>query len=275
MNDLQRFSGMRAPTTDFAAVRTDLQTLPMHVDIDLSTARSYAAATHLEIPLNGNFVYIDQKQNSGAATLYLDDAPTRATGITLFPGFIARVPYTKLIIENAAQPGQTMRLIYGVDVGIQPGVSPGTGQVNVIDGAGEAFMNWGSANASPGQYAHVQLFNSHTVRNLVVERFTLSSATSTAFHVGITNTALATSLRNAASKLGAASDDPNSATRSENLGALITTQRLLYSRMIVNQPFTYEFTEPVVLPPGYAMFVANDVVNADLTGTFEFFREPI
>lgn len=278
---MRRFPGTRSPTTDFAAVRSDLQTTPLYVEVDLTSARSLAAGTALDLPINGNVIYIDQKSLSGYATLHFnDDAVKGNTGFTVFPGFVARVPYVKVVLENVAQPGMSMRIIYGTDIDFQPAVSAGVfGEVSVVDGAkartvaGQAFMVWGSIAAAPVNYAHVQARNNDPARNLFVERIVVSSGVSTAFMVGLTATLLAGDLRAAENKRGGALADSNVRARAENLAAQITDQRLIYSRIVVNQPFIYQFTEPVMVPTGYSIFVVNDVVNADLIAAFEYFRE--
>jgi hypothetical protein len=130
--------GLAAPSTDFGAVRDRRRTGILSWDVDLSQARSITAGTALVIPIAGNVLYIDQRKNTGFATCHLvDDTFNRGnTPITLFAGFILKAPFTQLVIANEAQPGQTLRILYGVDVDFMPGIGAGvtvTNPVNIID----------------------------------------------------------------------------------------------------------------------------------------------
>jgi hypothetical protein len=118
-----RFPGVLRSHTDFGDVRTKLRTLPFYVDVDLTTARTLNSSTNppLVLPINANVLYVDQKSSSGVATVHFqDDANAGVTPITVQPGFIAKIGYTRLIVENTAQPGLTMRFIYGVDLDFLP-----------------------------------------------------------------------------------------------------------------------------------------------------------
>jgi hypothetical protein len=131
MNMATRFPGVLKPKTDFGDVRSRIRTLPFYVDIPLTQARSVASGSTLNpsdsagaallLPFNANFVYVDQKANSGFVTVHFqDDAGAGVTPITAYPGFVARIGFTQLIIENTAQAGKTLRLLYGVDLDFLP-----------------------------------------------------------------------------------------------------------------------------------------------------------
>ena len=94
-------------------------------DIDLSTARSFAAGTALRFDsADGNSLMIDQDPSVGNATMYLqsDQANTTAR-IYVGPGFIIRAPFSGLSFENAAQPGRILRVLFGMDIDFQPGLN--------------------------------------------------------------------------------------------------------------------------------------------------------
>jgi hypothetical protein len=133
MNDV--FPGLLTPTTEFSAVRARRRTGPLYYDVDLSSARSLAAGTALVLPLAANSIYIDQRASTGFAVLHFQDDTFNAgnTPVTVFAGFIARVPFTQLIVENAAQPGSTLRIIYGVDLEFIPGTGSGVNILNPIN----------------------------------------------------------------------------------------------------------------------------------------------
>lgn len=137
MNNFQQnFPGVRKPLTDFGAVKTDLQTQLRVYVVDLSSARSFAAGTQLELNFPGNSFYIDKAPDVGNAYALFQDDTAQAPLPRLYvePGFIARTPWTRLTIENDAQAGKVLRILYGVDVDFVPGTSAGvqiTGTVNV------------------------------------------------------------------------------------------------------------------------------------------------
>jgi hypothetical protein len=132
----QRFPGVRAPHEQFENVQNRLRTLPLYVDISMAAARSLASGMTedpadtsgkaLVLNLCGNVLYVDQKANTGNATLHFNDTVSAGnTPLTVFPGFLAKVPFVRLIVENSAQTGSTMRFIYGVDIDFLPAVSAG------------------------------------------------------------------------------------------------------------------------------------------------------
>lgn len=127
------FPGFGVPGSDFNAVRDGRRGQLFYVDVDLSTARSIAAGTQALLPIGANFIYIDQRLNSGIATLHFQDQNLGSTPVTVFPGALWRVPFTQLGIENTAQPGQTLRIIYGVDVDALPISAAGVTVLNAIN----------------------------------------------------------------------------------------------------------------------------------------------
>lgn len=134
MNSNQRFPGFRRPSSDFEAVKTDLQTGLLWKEFDLSTARSIAAGTAEIVKFAGNSIYIDKAADVGNATvIFQDDSNLLPPRVFVEPGFIARVPWTRLTIENSAQPGKVLRVFYGVDVDFVPGTSAGVQISGVVD----------------------------------------------------------------------------------------------------------------------------------------------
>lgn len=127
-----RFPAMLRPTSDFQAVRDGRQTAPMYVDIDLATARTAGTSTCLELPIAGNVLYFDQRPGSGIATIYLENDDRNDTPLTVFAGFKAKIPFTRIYVENAAQPGLRLRLVYGVDIDLEPGIGAGVSVLNPV-----------------------------------------------------------------------------------------------------------------------------------------------
>lgn len=128
-----RFPAMLQPSSNFQAVRDGRSTGPLYLDIDLATARSAAAGTALELNIAGNVIYFDQLPGSGVATLYFENDDRGMVPITVFAGWKGRVPFTRLFIENTAQTGTRLRLIYGVDIDLDPGTGAGVSVLNPIN----------------------------------------------------------------------------------------------------------------------------------------------
>lgn len=124
MKNQLNFPGFRRPTSDFGAVRTDFQTGPLMYELDLTTARSIGAGTVAILAIAGNALYVDQAADVGNATLiFQDDSNIRPARVYVAAGFNYRGPWTRLMIENTAQPGKMLRFFYGVDIDFQPGLN--------------------------------------------------------------------------------------------------------------------------------------------------------
>ena len=132
------FPGIRRPSLDFQDVRDGRRSTPFYVDVDLSTARSIAAGTQLVLPIAGNSFYADPVVDSsgnaigGVAVVHFQDTTLNPQGtpFTVYSQFIAQVPFTQVLIENPAQTGKRLRIIYGVDVDFRPGINA---QVNITN----------------------------------------------------------------------------------------------------------------------------------------------
>ena len=131
------FPGVRKPLSNFDAVKTDLQTQLLVYEIDLSTARSIAANTAEVLRFAGNSLYIDKNSDVGNGTIiFQDDSRLKPARVFAQPGFIARVPWTQIIVENQAQAGKVLRIFYGVDVDFVPGTTSDfsiSGSVDIRD----------------------------------------------------------------------------------------------------------------------------------------------
>jgi len=127
------FPGLRPPSVPFTEVRDRRRAQLQYLDLDLTAARSISGNTAAVLPIAGNFLYIDQDpQNVGFATVrFVDNNSVLDTPIAVGPGSTWKVPFTGLLIENAAQGGKRLRIIYSVDVDAVPGINA---QV-VINGA--------------------------------------------------------------------------------------------------------------------------------------------
>lgn len=125
------FPGIRRPSIDFQDVRDGRRSTPFYVDVDLSTARTIAAGTQLMLPIAGNSFYCDPVIDSsgnpigGVAVVHFQDTTLNPQGtpFTVAPQFIANVPFTQVLIENPAQTGKRLRIVYGVDIDFRPGIN--------------------------------------------------------------------------------------------------------------------------------------------------------
>jgi hypothetical protein len=157
------FPGILTPSDDFQAVGNDLRTLPFYIDVDLSTARQLSAGTALRLPIAGNSLFIDQKKNSGYGTIYFqDDGIAGNTPITVFAGAGFRVPFRQVMFENVAQPGLTLRLVYGVDIEFVPSSAAGIALLSPVDvndtiDSSTQFLNYSASVATAGFHTGVIL----------------------------------------------------------------------------------------------------------------------
>lgn len=278
---------LKRPSTDFAAVRDGRQSMPLYIDVDLTTARSISGNNPLVLNISGNSFYSDQNILQGIATVHFQDTNlgNSSAPITVNPGFIAKVQYTQLLIENAAQPGYRLRLFYGVDVDFQPGtgglVQVG-GTVAIIDGSkarsksGVAFMGTAGGTGVASQFTHGQLWNpAGTGKNLVVEQITISSGGGPSnFAIRPYNTALGTLIGNGTNKMtgGAVS---SAELRTTNNAALLYSSIGVSMNAAANQPFTYLPHEPIIVPPGYGLNVINAATAIDVQASYEWYEDAV
>lgn len=127
---------LKKPNTNFSDVRDGQMSMPLYFDVDLSTARSIAAGTAMRLEIAANSFYSDaDTTNGGNATVHFQDISLATTSAPFFvsPGFIANVSFTQILIENVAQPGKRMRIIYGVDIDFQAGVNASIAIAGTVD----------------------------------------------------------------------------------------------------------------------------------------------
>lgn len=121
------FAGFQKPSVDMEAVRDGRRAPLLFIDIPLDSVFTVAAGNPLVLPLSGNSFYIDQNPNIvGNATVHFQDTNLQQSSAPIYvgAGFIAKVPFTQLMIENStAQAGKVLRLVYGTDVDFTAGVN--------------------------------------------------------------------------------------------------------------------------------------------------------
>lgn len=107
----------------FSAVRDERLAKLRHVDVALDSARDAGAGTAYDIDVSGDALYIDANPLDGNARMFIQTAGNEAGEVPLYvsPGAIFNVPFTRIRIENDAQAGKKLRIVYGVGVDFQPG----------------------------------------------------------------------------------------------------------------------------------------------------------
>lgn len=115
----------KKPTTDFNAVRDGRRSPWYSYELDLSVARIDAPSQDFILPIAGNSFYVDRAPDVGSAFIQFQDTSFDRAMLPIYagPGFIANAPFTQIKITNAAQPGKTLRIFYGVDIDFLPGTS--------------------------------------------------------------------------------------------------------------------------------------------------------
>ncbi|HYS77056.1 MAG TPA: hypothetical protein VEM38_13260 [Burkholderiales bacterium] len=156
------FKGIRRVSEGIEAAREALQTPLLHEDIDLSVARSLALGTAKELKIAGNSLYVDQKANTGNARLFFTPrGEVGSTPVTIYPGWIGYKPFVGLYLENDAQAGQTLRLIYGTDVDFRS--SAGSG-VTVLNSPRANYYDRGATTKQAGTLAANSAPHGQTIR---------------------------------------------------------------------------------------------------------------
>jgi hypothetical protein len=280
------FPGFQGVSEDILAVRSGLRSRPLHFDIDLSTARSFAAGTALILEFPGNCFYSDQLLSTGELTVYFEDSnfDITKTGFGAPPGFIAKLPFTRISFENVAQPGKTAHIIYGIDLDFTPNPNSNvsiSGVVDVVDGGrtrtllNQAFIASYSIGVSPaGQYNHHQLWNPNgSGKNVFVESVFMLSSQVNGITIGYTQAALATLVKTGNSKKigGAASQ----IELRSFIGAALNPSPLIDFGLDAGVGLTYNLKEPIFVPPGYGLMLGEGQPATDLRTGFEWFEEII
>lgn len=286
MNDLPTpsFPGVTPPTTDFGAVRSQLRTQPLYTVVDLASARAFSANSQQVLSIGGNFIYCDPALSTGVATGYFMSLDGKATPITLYPGAAFDVPFTSLTIENTAQPGASLRLIYGTDIAFRPANAAGVSILNaisVIDAgyqrtvAGQAFAGGVQSAAAAANNSHVQLFNpAGSTVNVVVRKYGFTVQGASQVYLNRYDTQLTTDNGSAQNKLAGGAVSVAKMRSQTNVGTLGTGNPLGYWFDVNAQRVVMEtLTEPIVLIPGTGILFVPLTVNIGMWGMFDWYEQ--
>lgn len=280
------FGGIALPSSDFQAVRDGRRAPMFYVDVDLSTARSFAAGTQLNLALAANFLYVDQRLNSGVAAIHFQDQNQGATPVTMFPGALWKIPFTQMGLENTAQAGQSIRLIYGVDIDALPISAAGVtilNPVSVIDGGKsrtinqDAFVGAAATSSALGQYAHVQLWNpAASGKKLIVEQIMPGGVGDHMSIMGPYNVILATAATTPTNKYIISGARATVALmRTESNAAQLISSYLAYVPVKGYQCDAVKLAEPIVISPGYGLNLVTNTWNDYQAFSVEYYEENV
>lgn len=135
---------LQSPTSNFNAVRDGRSAPDFYFDLDLSVLFDTV------INVAGNSLYADANPSDGVCTIYFQDTASdrSPTPFYVSPGFIARIPFTQIRVQNTrVQPGKKLRIVYGTDTDFQPGSVSQlsiSGQIG-LSGPGQAAVDAGQA----------------------------------------------------------------------------------------------------------------------------------
>lgn len=271
------------PDVDFGQVRDGRRSNLFYYDVDLTVARSSAAGTALVLSVAGDSFFVDKNPAKvGPATVHFQDTTSGTTPAPVYcePGFIAKVPFTQVLIENVAQPGMIFRFHYGVNIDFQPGASSSVnvnGSVSVIDGgsartlANLAYSGVAVSALVAAQQARVQLYNPPgSGRNLIVSQIIVGSGSTNSIYVQGATAPLTTLLGNSPANKNIASSLPFAQLRADNIAASPSGNHLALLSVGGTGVSPYKFTEPIVINPGEGLTVWNSGANTDVYSTFEF-----
>jgi len=251
------------PGVDYGMVRDGRRSPIMWGELDLSVARSIQAGTGEVINIAGDAFYADlDPVNQGTAVIRFEDVNLSAPGAPIYitRGHIIQVPFTRLLVENEAQPGKRLRYFYGVGIDFEPGSSSSvnvSGVVSVND-EGEArsdalvsYIGQGFISG-PGSVPHAQLWNPPASgKELIVQEVQLARANggvsfgALCFHTAALG---ALGMQGAAKKAGS----PASVAEIRTLdGAAVLGTTI--AQINIGDAAKYEFRDPIILPPGFGL----------------------
>lgn len=157
------------------------------------------------------------------------------------------------------------------------------GEVSVINGelnrvkAGGVFIGAPWVGASPGNLGHIQLFNPvGSGKNLIFSKLSAYAPAGVAFPVSILShgVALATLFgKGANKKIGGAQSvaEFRTATSAAAVGSMMAA----FAIEQVGKSVDFNFSEPIIVPPGYGLNFASGVANQTFSTSVQWFEESI
>lgn len=269
------------PGVDFRMVRDGRRSPLFWKDFDLSVARSVAAGSAEVFNAAGDSFFCDMDPvNQGVGVVHFQDTSISNVSAPVYvsPGFIASVPFTQMLVENAAQPGKRLRIFYGVGLDFHPSGAQSVnvaGTVSVLDAgkaraiAGQSFIAVTGTAATVGLFGDAQLWNPlGSGKNILLRQFSgyMSVAGNlSAYYKNVACPALSAVVNSnggvAGAKMGSGTIGVQPASAQMQLG------------VPANSLFTYLFTDPIILRPGQGFSLIPFTANVAITANYEWFEE--
>jgi hypothetical protein len=150
------FAGFQRPSVDMEAVRDGRRAPLLYLDIPLDTVQTIANGSAIVLPLSGNSFYIDQDTSIvGNAVIHFQDTNLQQSSAPIYvgPGFIAKVPFTQILVEvKTAQAGKILRIVYGTDVDFTAGLNA---TIAVTDQAPVRFSTTSQQHTATGTSSQI------------------------------------------------------------------------------------------------------------------------
>lgn len=245
------------------------------IDLDLSTGISGLMLNAL-----GTFFYVDQSSTGRATIEPQNETVLSHVALLCTAGMLLENhPFTALRIDAPAQPGKTLRLIFGHEARVKSGdpaapTSTISGECERVE-QGICYCCPPAQAALAGNYSAVQLFNpAASGVNAFISKVWVATTDNTQSVIFRShNTPLTTFIQSAFNKkIGSAVGKCEG--RKDTLAALPGTN-IIYVWQGFQQNQVIEFTEPLMLIPGSGIVIVPNAVNIGMFATFELFEEPI
>lgn len=215
----------------------------------------------------------------GADESIVVKADTGALACILKPGQAVNLPdeVHEWRIENYKNAGVITGIVIIGDGEITDSQVAGT--VSIIDGgkartlAGMAFCGAGQQSGVAAQLSTYQLFNPGvSTKNIIVEAFSMASATAQAMRFGWNTVSLGGAASQASKKAGGAV----SVATAFNTTLAATPTGFQHNGLLnvgVSTPLIINLREPIVLPPGFGFCIQAVTANTDLSTVVEWYEE--
>ncbi|MFJ4294200.1 hypothetical protein ACIP1U_31225 [Cupriavidus sp. NPDC089707] len=186
---------------------------------------------------------------------------------------------TRWVVYNKGSVPLTGNLLIGTGDFFDQRIS---GTVDVIDGGkartlgNTAFYAYNSVAVAAGQYCTLQLWNPvGSGKNLVVEGLIVTASAAVTSRIWWQTAALASASIYApqAKLLGGAGSAGQLKTAIPTSSAFIAAQGLTNMSVAAGVQSPLDFTEPLILRPGYGLCVDSNVTAQQIGATFEYFEE--
>ena len=157
-----------------------------------------------------------------------------------------------------------------------------TGTVDIVDGgknrtlAGQTFVMAASNGPAAGQYGVQELWNpAGSGKNVIVEQIQVSSAAASNILCGWTGTRVGAGAAGILSKKAGGANSSAAATFLSLAALPGTFNYLTTCNVQANGTILLPFKEPIVIPPGFGLIIANSTASNSLQMWAEFFEEGI